>query len=483
MTGTADWRSRWRLLHGSICVNPTEFTNSKYNFRASMWGARQIGYGQSAVQAHAAHIARELLENPALGQPTCNDVTTVAGDGDSEDEEFHRAARARKKSSCSARQAGAAARCQANTAILGNAGGAVLVATFDSLAGAADSGAMPPASASASSPLGAAVLPAVTGAAADHSAATENCVVAAALLLPPSTPVVPELAEPVELGHRQRAAALAMAAAEAAEVPETAPAGSPVTLCHSTRRPESEPQQAGEETRVEQEEQEEQGGDGEEGRGVHGTTVYSPCDGEEGRGGHGQHREGMKAARLLAAAAARENRLQLGGCPVTVPAAATAVAAGAAAAAAAAAAALPRETLAAAPDASTAAATAAALRPAPRRPARKSTVPCGRPQRPAAARPRPRPSHARAVAVRQTGASSRLATRPVPTRGRSKQTQGQAQPVTLSQRRRLEQEIKQMKARAKADGAPLGGALRVDIMAKQKELVLVVTALAEQGRR
>jgi hypothetical protein len=57
------------------------------------------------------------------------------------------------------------------------------------------------------------------------------------------------------------------------------------------------------------------------------------------------------------------------------------------------------------------------------------------------------------------------------------------QPVTLSQRRRLEQEIKQMKARAKADGAPLGGALRVDIMAKQKELVLVVTALAEQGRR
>ena len=466
MTGTADWRSRWRLLHGSICVNPTEFTRYN-NFRASMWGARQIGYGQSAVQAHAAHIARELLENPALGQPTCNDVTTVAGDGDSEDEEFHRAARARKKSSCSARQAGAAARCQANTAILGNAGGAVLVATFDSLAGAADSGAMPPASASASSPLGAAVLPAVTGAAADHSAATENCVVAAALLLPPSTPVVPELAEPVELGHRQRAAALAMAAAEAAEVPETAPAGSPVTLCHSTR-PESEPQQAGEETRVEQEEQEEQGGDG---------------DGGEGRGGHGQHREGMKAARLLAAAAARENRLQLGGCPVTVPAAATAVAAGAAAAAAAAAAALPRETLAAAPDASTAAATAAALRPAPRRPARKSTVPCGRPQRPAAARPRPRPSHARAVAVRQTGASSRLATRPVPTRGRSKQTQGQAQPVTLSQRRRLEQEIKQMKARAKADGAPLGGALRVDIMAKQKELVLVVTALAEQGRR
>ena len=55
--------------------------------------------------------------------------------------------------------------------------------------------------------------------------------------------------------------------------------------------------------------------------------------------------------------------------------------------------------------------------------------------------------------------------------------------MTLSQRRRLEQEIKQMKARAKADGAPLGGALRVDIMAKQKELVLVVTALAEQVRR
>ena len=55
--------------------------------------------------------------------------------------------------------------------------------------------------------------------------------------------------------------------------------------------------------------------------------------------------------------------------------------------------------------------------------------------------------------------------------------------VSLSQRKRLEQEIKQMKVAAVAEGAPLGGALRIDIVAKQKDLMAVVTALTNHSIR